>query len=49
MRTKLHSKRMRMDVLPVVMSSAVVVETVEEIIQIDCFYFLFLFLGVIHH
>jgi hypothetical protein len=32
MRAKFHSKRMRMDVFPVVVSSAVVVEAVEEII-----------------
>jgi hypothetical protein len=32
----------------VVLGGAVVVEAVQEVVEVDCFYFLFLFLGV-HH
>ena len=49
MRAKFDCERMGVDVISVVVSGAVVVETVEEVIEIDCFYFLFLFLGVGHH
>ena len=45
---QLHGERMRLDGIAIVMGGAVVVEAIEEVIQVDGLYFLFLFLSV-HH
>lgn len=48
MGAKLHGKRMCLDGIAVVMSRTVVVEAVQEVIEVNGLYFLFLFLSV-HH
>lgn len=48
MGAQLHGERMRLDGIAVVMSRAVVVEAIEEVVEVDGLYFLFLFLSV-HH
>ena len=45
-RTQFHGKGVRLNGVAVVVGRAVVVEAIQEVVEVDCFYFLFLFLDV---